>query len=243
MGMSAGYGKAGDKQEMISLIHEAIDLGVNFFDTAEAYGPYTNETLVGEALQGYRNKVILASKFGFDLQKGGLNSTPKHIKKSLEGSLKRLKTDYLDLYYQHRVDPKVPIEQVADTMMCLLKEGKIRAFGMSEAQAKFVRRADSIVPVSALQNEYSLWTREAENEAFALCESLQIGFVSWGTMGQGFFSGKVRVDETFAADDFRSMFHRFSPQALEANQALLAFIQEIASSKTQHLPKLHFLGH
>ena len=231
MGMSAGYGKAGDKKEMIALVCEAIDLGLNFFDTAEAYGPYTNEELVGEALQGRRDKVILASKFGFDLQNGGLDSRPEHIKEAIEGSLRRLSTDYIDLYYQHRVDPKVPIEEVAHTINELKKEGKIRAFGMSEAEPKFVERANAISPVSALQNEYSLWTREAEKEAFGLCERLDIGFVSWGTMGQGFFSGKVQTNEKFGADDFRSMFHRFTPEALKANQVLLDFIRELADSK------------
>lgn len=231
MGMSAGYGKAGDKKEMIALVCEAIDLGLNFFDTAEAYGPYTNEELVGEALQGRRDKVILASKFGFDLQNGRLDSRPEHIKEAIEDSLRRLRTDYIDLYYQHRVDPKVPIEEVAHTMNELKKEGKIRAFGMSEAEPKFVERANAISPVSALQNEYSLWTREAEKEAFGLCERLDIGFVSWGTMGQGFFSGKVQANEKFGADDFRSMFHRFTPEALKANQVLLDFIRELADSK------------
>ena len=165
MGMSFGYGKAGDKTQMIHLMQKAIDLGVNFFDTAEAYGPYSNEELVGEGLSqnNARQKVILATKFGFDLQKGeGLNSKPKHIKQALEGSLKRLKTDYVNLYYQHRIDPKVPIEEVAGAVGELIKEGKVRAFGMSEAQAQFVQRAHKICPVSALQNEYSLWTRQSE---------------------------------------------------------------------------------
>lgn len=235
MGMSMGYGPAGDKKEMFHLMHQAVDLGVTLFDTAEAYGPYTNEILVGEGLktEGLRNKIVLATKFGFDLEKGeGLNSRTEHIKKVVDESLKRLKTDHIDLLYQHRVDPDVPMEEVAGCVKELIEAGKVRYFGLSEAMPEAIRKAHNVCPVSALQNEYSLWTRDVEGETLDLCEALNIGFVSWGAMGQGFFSGRIKADDKFdSPDDFRSMFHRFTPEALKANQALIDFIQEIADSK------------
>lgn len=234
MGMSFGYGPAPDKREMFTLLHQAVDLGVTLLDTAEAYGPYTNEALVGEALEkeGIRGKVVLATKFGFDLEKGeGLNSRPEHIRRVVDASLKRLRTDHIDLLYQHRVDPDVPMEDVAGCVGELIASGKVRHFGLSEAAPAAIRRAHAVCPVSALQNEYSLWTREVEEEILPLCQELNIGFVSWGAMGQGFFSGRVDKNATFASSDFRSMFHRFTPQALQANQTLLEFIQETALAK------------
>lgn len=235
MGMSMGYGPAKDKKEMFHLMHQAVDLGVTLFDTAEAYGPYTNEILVGEGLksEGLRDKVVLATKFGFDLENGeGLNSRPDHIKKVVDESLTRLQTDHIDLLYQHRVDPNVPMEEVAGCVKELIEAGKVMHFGLSEALPKAIRKAHSICPVSALQNEYSLWTRGVEGETLNLCEELNIGFVAWGAMGQGFFSGRIKADDKFdSPDDFRSMFHRFTPEALNANQALVDFIKEIADSK------------
>lgn len=234
MGMSFGYGPAHDKKEMFHLMHQAVDLGVTLFDTAEAYGPYTNELLIGEGLktEGIRDKVVLATKFGFDLEKGeGLNSKPEHIKKVVDASLQRLQTDHIDLLYQHRVDPDVPMEEVAGCVQELINAGKVRYFGLSEANPEAIKKAYSVCPVSALQNEYSLWTRDVEGEILDLCEKMNIGFVSWGAMGQGFFSGKVKADDKFNNDDFRSMFHRFTPEALKANQVLLDFIKEIAAAK------------
>jgi len=234
MGMSFGYGPAGEKKEMFRLMHQAVDMGVTLFDTAEAYGPYTNEELAGEGLahEGIRDKVVLATKFGFDLEKGaGLNSKPEHIRKVVDESLKRLRADHIDLLYQHRVDPDVPMEEVAGCVKELIEAGKVRYFGLSEAHADSIRKAHSVCPVSALQNEYSLWTRDVEKEILPLCEELNIGFVAWGAMGQGFFSGRVKTDATFGADDFRSSFHRFTPEALKANQALLDFVNEVAESK------------
>lgn len=234
MGMSFGYGPAQDKKEMFKLMHQAVDLGVTLFDTAEAYGPYTNEELVGEGLQteGLRDKVVLATKFGFDLEKGsGLNSKPEHIKKVVDASLKRLRTDHIDLLYQHRVDPDVPMEEVAGCVKELIEEGKVRYFGLSEAHEDSIRKAHAVCPVTALQNEYSLWTRDVEDGILDVCQELNIGFVAWGAMGQGFFSGRVKTDDTFGSDDFRSSFYRFTPEALKANQALLDFVKETAAAK------------
>lgn len=234
MGMSFGYGPAHEKKGMFKLMHQAVDLGVTLFDTAEAYGPYTNEELVGEGLQteNLRDKVVLATKFGFDLEKGeGLNSKPEHIKKVVDESLRRLRTDHIDLLYQHRVDPAVPMEEVAGCVKELIGAGKVRYFGLSEAHVDSIRKANAVCKVSALQNEYSLWTRDVEGDILDTCEELNIGFAAWGAMGQGFFSGRIKVNDRFGEDDFRSSFHRFTPEAMKANQALLDFVQEIAASK------------
>lgn len=237
MGMSFGYGPATDKQEMISLLHKAVDLGVTFFDTAEVYGPYTNETLLGEALSPLRDKVVIATKFGFQPDPNGgpgwigLNSRPEHIKKVAEASLKRLKTDVIDLFYQHRVDPNVPIEDVAGAVQDLIKEGKVKHFGLSEAGAGTIRRAHAVQPVAALQSEYSLWWRKPEQEILPLLEELGIGLVPYSPLGKGYLTGKI--DETTQLDnsDFRNTLPRFTPQALKANQVLITLIQDIAQQK------------
>lgn len=232
MGMSMGYGPAGDKKEMIAFIRAAVERGVTYFDTAEAYGPFVNEELVGEALSPLRDRVVIGTKFGFDLERGeGLNSRPEHIRKVVEGSLHRLKTDRIDLLYQHRVDPDVPIEDVAGTVKDLVAQGKVKYFGLSEARAEIVRRAHGILPVAALQNEYSLWTREPEGEILNLCEELGIGLVAWGVLGQGFLTGTIKADTTFDSSDFRSSFHRFTPAAMKANQALIDLLNAIAVKK------------
>jgi aryl-alcohol dehydrogenase-like predicted oxidoreductase len=220
MSISANYGPAADKKQGIDVIRAAHNSGVTFFDTAEVYGPYTNEELVGEALAPMRDKVVIASKFGFDIKKGGLNSHPHHIKNVVEESLKRLKTDRIDLYYQHRVDPKVPIEEVAGAVKDLIKTGKVLHFGLSEASAKTIRRAHLVQPVTAVQTEYSLMQRDPErNGVLTTCEELGIGFVPWGPVGQGYLTQKIDSQTKFdPKTDIRSGFPRFSPQNLAANK-------------------------
>jgi aryl-alcohol dehydrogenase-like predicted oxidoreductase len=233
MGMSFGYGPAADKQQAISVIRAAVKRGVTFFDTAEVYGPLTNEELVGEALTPFRDQVVIATKFGFDLAAfPGLNSRPEHIKKVAEASLKRLKTDFIDLFYQHRVDPDVPIEDVAGAVKDLIQEGKVRHFGLSEAGAKTIRRAHAVQPVTAVQSEYSLWTRDPEAEVLPAVEELGIGFVPWSPLGQGFLTGKV--DPTMSFDshsDLRATFPRFTPEARKANMAVVDLLKQIARRK------------
>jgi len=233
MGMSFGYGPAADKQEMISLIRSAVERGVTFFDTAEVYGPLTNEELVGEALAPFRDKVVIATKYGFDLAASpGLNSRPEHIKQVAEASLKRLKTDVIDLFYQHRVDPKVPIEDVAGAVKELIQEGKVRHFGLSEAGAKTIRRAHAVHPVAAVQSEYSLWTRDPEAEVLPTVEELGIGFVPWSPLGQGFLTGKVDSTMTFdSTSDLRASFPRFTPEARKVNQPVVDLLSAIAKRK------------
>jgi len=233
MGLSFGYGPATDRQEGIALIRAAAERGVTFFDTAEVYGPFTNEELVGEALAPFRDRVVIASKFGFDLETGlGLNSRPEHIKKVAEASLKRLKTDAIDLFYQHRVDPDVPIEDVAGAVKDLIREGKVKNFGLSEASARTIRRAHAVQPVTAVQNEYSLWTRDPEAEVLPACEELGIGFVPWSPLGQGFLTGKVDAGMEFdRTSDLRATFPRFTPEAMKANRAVVDLLNKIAGRK------------
>ncbi len=237
MGMSASYGPPKDKQQMIALIAEAVELGVTFFDTAEVYGPYTNEELVGEALAPFRRQVVIATKFGFKLRPDGkpgwlgLDSRPEHIKESAEGSLKRLKINTIDLYYQHRVDPEVPIEDVAGAVKDLIREGKVRYFGLSEAGVQTIRRAHAVQPVAALQNEYSLWWRRSEQELMRVLEELGIGLVSYSPLGRGFLTGKMDASTTFDSSDFRSTLPRFTPEARKKNQALVDLLVEIAQRK------------
>ncbi len=237
MGMSFSYGPPKDKQEMISLLRAAVDLGVTFFDTAEVYGPYTNEELVGEALAPYRDQVVIATKFGFELGadtrpgRQGVNSQPEHIKQAVEGSLKRLRVETIDLLYQHRVDPEVPIEDVAGTVKELIGQGKVRHFGMSEAAAKTIRRAHAVQPVTALQSEYSLWWREPEAEIIPTLEELGIGFVPFSPLGKGFLTGKIDENTTLDSSDFRNTIPRFEPEARKANKALVDLLQEIAQRK------------
>ncbi|MFA3762598.1 aldo/keto reductase [Yersinia sp. 2466 StPb PI] len=237
MGMSFSYGPAADKQEMISLLHKAVDLGVTFFDTAEVYGPYTNEVLLGEALAPLRDKVVIATKFGFQADPNGgpkwigLNSRPEHIKKVAEASLKRLKTDVIDLFYQHRVDPNVPIEDVAGAVQDLIKEGKVKHFGLSEAGAATIRRAHAVQPVTALQSEYSLWWRKPEQKIIPTLEELGIGLVPYSPLGKGYLTGNMNQSTQFASDDFRSTLPRFTPEALAANQVLITLIQQVAHQK------------
>ncbi len=242
MGMSFSYGPPKDKQEMISLIHAAVDRGVTFFDTAEVYGPYLNEELVGEALAPFRGKVVIATKFGFDVSpdkdprgmKGappGLNSRPEHIKEAVEGSLKRLKVDVIDLYYQHRVDPEVPIEEVAGGVKDLIYQGKVKHFGMSEAGAKTIRRAHAVQPVTAVQSEYSLWWKRPEAEVLPALEELGIGFVPYSPLGKGFLTGAIKENTTFDSSDFRSTLPRFTPEALKSNQVLVDLLGQIAQRK------------
>jgi len=236
MGMSYGYGPASDKKEMISLIRSAAERGVTFFDTAEAYGPFTNEELVGEALAPLRERVVIATKFGFDIQpdgqrSGGLNSKPQHVKQVAAASLKRLNTDVIDLFYQHRVDPDVPIEEVAGAVKDLIQEGKVKHFGLSEAGAKTIRRAHAVQPVTAVQSEYSLWTRDPEAEVLPVLEELGIGFVPWSPLGQGFLTGKIDATTKFDSTDFRAFFPRFTPEAREANLALVELLNQIAKRK------------
>ncbi|HXA77280.1 MAG TPA: aldo/keto reductase [Candidatus Acidoferrales bacterium] len=235
MGMSFSYGPPKDKQEMTSLLRAAVERGVTFFDTAEVYGPYLNEELVGDALAPYRDKVVIATKFGFDLSGGdhrpglpGLNSRPEHIKQAVEGSLKRLKIETIDLLYQHRVDPNVPIEDVAGAVKELIQSGKVKHFGLSEAGAKTIRRAHAIQPIAALQSEYSLWTRTPEKEVIPTLEELGIGFVPYSPLGKGFLTGKMNENTTFESSDFRSTLPRFTPEALKANQALIDLLGSIA---------------
>ena len=234
MGMSFGYGPAGEKNAMISVIRSAIDLGVTFFDTAEVYGPYTNEELVGEALAPVRDQVVIATKFGFKFENGkqaGLDSRPKHIKQVAEASLKRLRTDVIDLFYQHRVDTEVPIEDVAGAVKDLIQEGKVKHFGLSEAGVKTIRRAHAVQPVTALQSEYSLWTRTPEQEVIPALEELGIGFVPFSPLGKGFLTGKIDQNTTFDSSDFRNIVPRFTPEARKANQALVDLLANVAKQK------------
>jgi aryl-alcohol dehydrogenase-like predicted oxidoreductase len=238
MGMSFSYGPAKDKQEMISLLHAAVDRGVTFFDTAEVYGPYINEELVGEGLAPFRKQVVIATKFGFDLSgtdtrpgAAGLNSRPEHIKEVAEASLKRLRTDVIDLFYQHRVDPDVPIEDVAGAVKELIKEGKVKHLGLSEAGVQTIRRAHAVQPVTALQSEYSLWWRDPEEEVLPALEELGIGFISYSPLGRGFLTGKIDENTTFDKADFRNRLPRFTPEARKANQALVDQLGELARRK------------
>ncbi len=237
MGMSFAYGPAPDRQQMISLIRAAVEHGVTFFDTAEAYGPFTNEELVGEALAPLRDQVVIATKFGFDFEpdveagQGGMNSRPEHIKKVAEASLKRLRTDTIDLFYQHRVDPDVPIEDVAGAVKELIEEGKVRHFGLSEPGVQTIRRAHAVQPVTAVQSEYSLWWRRPEAELLPALEELGIGLVPFSPLGKGFLTGKIDETTTFAADDFRQIVPRFTPEARKANQALVDLLTRIAEQK------------
>src|SRR5438128_8268455 len=235
MGMSYGYGPAADKQEMISLIRTAIERGVTFFDTAEVYGPFTNEELVGEALAPFRGQVVIATKFGFELgRKGeqiGVNSRPQHVKEVAEASLKRLKTDTIDLFYQHRVDPDVPIEDVAGAVKDLIQEGKVKHFGLSEAGVQTIRRAHAVQPVTALQSEYSLWWRKPEKEVLPALAELGIGFVPFSPLGKGFLTGKIDENTTFDSSDFRNIVPRFTPEARKANQALVDLLRKIGERK------------
>src|SRR3954466_6425240 len=227
MGMSWSYGPPKDKREMISLIHAAVDRGVTFFDTAEVYGPLTNEELVGEALAPFRGHVVIATKFGWAPDHEGqarwsrLNSKPEHIREVVEGSLKRLRVDALDLYYQHRVDPEVPIEDVAGTVKQLIQQGKVKHFGLSEAAARTIRRAHAVQPVTAVQSEYSLWYREPEKEVLPTLEELGIGFVPFSPLGKGFLTGKIDQTTTFDSTDFRNTVPRFNPENRQVNQALV----------------------
>ena len=234
MGMSFGYGPAADKKEMISLIRSAVEQGCTFFDTAEVYGPFTNEELVGEALEPFRKEVIIATKFGFKIQDGkqaGLNSRPEHIKEVAEASLKRLNTDVIDLFYQHRVDPDVPIEDVAGAVKELIQEGKVKHFGLSEAGAQTIRRAHAVQTVTALQSEYSLWTRTPEEVIIPTLEELGIGFVPFSPLGKGFLTGKMNENTTFDSGDFRNILPRFTQEALKANQALIDLLAKVAKQK------------
>jgi len=234
MSMSFGYGPAADKQEMISLIRKAVELGVTFFDTAEVYGPFTNEELVGEALAPVRNRVVIATKFGFDCDSGkanGLNSQPAHIKQVVEASLKRLNTDVIDLLYQHRVDPNVPIEDVAGAVKELIQAGKVKHFGLSEAGVQTIRRAHKVQPVTALQSEYSLWWREPEAEILPTLEELGIGFVPFSPLGKGFLTGAISADTKFDSTDFRNSVPRFNEENRKANQALVDVIGKFAEQK------------
>jgi len=235
MGMSFGYGPAKDKNEMISLLRKAVELGVTFFDTAEMYGPFTNEELVGEALAPFRPQVMIVTKFGFKIgPKGeqiGLDSRPEHIKEVAEGSLKRLRTDVIDLFYQHRVDPNVPIEDVAATVKELIQQGKVKHFGLSEPGVQTIRRAHAVQSVTAVQNEYSLWWRKPEEEVFPALEELGIGFVPFSPLGRGFLTGKVNENTTFESSDLRNTLPRFTPDARKANQALVDLLGEIAKRK------------
>src|SRR5437867_5437009 len=238
MGMSFSYGPPKNKQEMTSLLHAAVDRGITFFDTAEVYGPFINEELVGEALAPFRKQVVIATKFGFDLSgpdnrpgAAGLNSRPEHIKQAVEGSLKRLKVETIDLLYQHRVDPNVPIEDVAGAVKELIQQGKVKHFGLSEAGVQTIRRAHAVQPLTALQSEYSLWTRAPEKEVIPTLEELGIGFVAYSPLGKGFLTGKIDENTTFDSTDFRSTLPRFTPEALKANRALIDLLGSIAEKK------------
>jgi aryl-alcohol dehydrogenase-like predicted oxidoreductase len=232
MGMSASYGPAGDQQEMISLLRSAVERGVTFFDTAEVYGPFTNEELVGEALSPFHDQVVIATKFGFKLDpNGGLDSRPEHIKEVAEASLKRLKIDAIDLFYQHRVDPDVPIEDVAGAVRDLIQEGKVKHFGLSEAGPQTIRRAHAVQPVTAVQSEYSLWTRAPEAEVLPALEELGIGFVPFSPLGRGFLTGKIDENTAFDSSDFRNSLPRFTPEARKANQALVDLLAKIAQGR------------
>src|ERR1700722_7886152 len=236
MGLSFGYGPAVEKQQGITLIRSAVERGITFFDTAEVYGAFTNEELVGEALAPFRAQVAIATKFGFKIdpntrKQAGLDSRPEHIKEVAEASLKRLKTDVIDLFYQHRVDPNVPIEDVAGAVKELIQQGKVKHFGLSEAGVKTIRRAHAVQPVTALQSEYSLWTRTPEKEVIPTLEELGIGFVPYSPLGKGFLTGAIKENTTFASSDFRSTLPRFTPEALKVNQALIDLLGSIAQRK------------
>jgi aryl-alcohol dehydrogenase-like predicted oxidoreductase len=237
MGMSFGYGPPADRKEMISLLRFAVDRGVTFFDTAEVYGPFTNEELVGEALSPFKGQVVIATKFGFKLDPNGgpqwigLDSRPERIKEVAEASLKRLKVDAIDLFYQHRVDPDVPIEDVAGAVKDLIQQGKVKHFGLSEAGARTIRRAHAVQPVTALQSEYSLWTRGPEGEVLPTLEEVGIGFVPYSPLGKGFLTGKMDENTTFDSTDFRKILPRFTPAALKANQALVELLGRMAKRK------------
>jgi len=237
MGMSFSYGPPKDKQEMITLIRAAVERGVTFFDTAEVYGPYTNEELVGEALAPFRGQVVIATKFGWKIdpkaERGlaGLDSRPEHIKQVADASLKRLRIDAIDLYYQHRVDPEVPIEDVAGAVKDLIQQGKVKHFGLSEAAAKTIRRAHAVQPVTAVQSEYSLWYRNPEKEVLPALEELGIGFVPYSPLGKGFLTGKIDENTKFSGSDFRSILPRFTAEALKANQAMVQLLGSIAERK------------
>jgi aryl-alcohol dehydrogenase-like predicted oxidoreductase len=236
MGLSFGFGPAVDKKDGITLIRAAVERGVTFFDTAEVYGPFTNEDLVGEALAPFRQQVVIATKFGFKLdpttgKQAGLDSRPEHIKEVAEASLKRLKTDVIDLFYQHRVDPDVPIEEVAGAVKELIQQGKVKHFGLSEAGVQTIRRAHAVQPVTALQSEYSLWWREPEAEVIPMLEELGIGFVPFSPLGKGFLTGKIDEKTTFSSSDFRNIVPRFSPESRKANQAVVDLLGRIAQQK------------
>jgi aryl-alcohol dehydrogenase-like predicted oxidoreductase len=237
MGMTFSYGTPADKKQMISLIQTAVERGVTFFDTAEVYGPLNNEELVGEALAPFKGKVVIATKFGFELdpnggpQWAGLNSRPEHVKQAVEGSLKRLQVDAIDLLYQHRVDPNVPIEDVAGAVKDLIQKGKVKHFGLSEAGVQTIRRANAVQPVTALQSEYSLWTRTPEKEVLPTVEELGIGFVPYSPLGKGFLTGQMNESTKFESSDFRSILPRFTPEALKVNQALIDLLGTIATRK------------
>jgi aryl-alcohol dehydrogenase-like predicted oxidoreductase len=237
MGMSFGYGPPKDKPEMVSLIRKSVELGVTFFDTAQVYGPFANEELVGEALAPFRGQVVIATKFGFRFEHDGaprsvgLDSRPEYIKEGVEGSLKRLGVDSIDLFYQHRVDPSVPIEEVAGAVKELIQEGKVKHFGMSEAAAQTIRRAHAVQPVTAVQSEYSLWWKRPEAEVLPTLEELGIGFVPYSPLGKGFLTGKINEETTFASTDLRSRIPRFAPEARTANQALVDLLAAIAERK------------
>ena len=237
MGMTYAYGPAPDKQEMIKLLHAAVEHGITFFDTAEVYGPFTNEELVGEALAPLRDRVVIATKFGFkraadnESRWSELDSRPEHIREVAEASLKRLRTDVIDLFYQHRVDPNVPIEDVAGAVKDLISEGKVKYFGMSEAGLQTIRRAHAVQPVTALQSEYSLWWREPETETIPVLEELGIGFVPFSPLGRGFLTGKIDENTTFDSNDFRNVVPRFTPEARKANQSLVELLNKVAQRK------------
>ena len=236
MGLSYGYGPAIERQKAIDVIRTAVERGVTLFDTAESYGPFTNEGLVGEALAPFRERVVIATKFGFDIgpdgqRSGALNSRPDRIKQVAEASLKRLRTDVIDLFYQHRVDPDVPIEDVAGAVKDLIQAGKVKHFGLSEAGANTIRRAHAVQPVAAVQSEYSIWTRDPEPEVLQACEELGIGFVPWSPLGQGFLTGKIDASTKFESTDFRAVFPRFTEEARNANQAVVNLLHKIAQRK------------
>lgn len=235
MGLSHGYGPATDSRQAIELIRSAVERGVTFFDTAEVYGPFLNEEVVGEALKPFRDRVVIATKFGFSFGKDNkqqiLNSRPDHIRAAVEGSLRRLKTDVIDLLYQHRVDPNVPIEDVAGTVKDLITEGKVKHFGLSEAGAQTIRRAHAVQPITALQSEYSMWWREPEQEILPLLEELGIGFVPFSPLGKGFLTGSITPETIFGKDDYRSQIPRFTEQAIEANEKLVSLLGKLAAEK------------
>ena len=247
MGMSFGYGPPKDKQEMIALLRAAVERGVTFFDTAEVYGPFTNEELLGEGLAPFREQVVIATKFGFKLDPKsgrsiGVDSRPEHIKEVAEASLKRLRTDLIDLFYQHRVDPEVAIEDVAGAVKELIHEGKVKHFGLSEPGVQTIRRAHAVQPVTAIQNEYSLWWRKSEDEVLPVLEELGIGFVPYSPLGRGFLTGKMNENTTFDSTDFRNTLPRFTPEARKANQALVDLLGEIAKRKNATLLRLRWHG-